>query len=98
MTKSTSNHECTELLIYVQNICNACLLSLECPEMTANDVRRDRLVAPITLVRLRERAPSLVTIIVRCMFSMAPTFFAEFRKPDTVQGSRLIAKHVHSQL
>ncbi len=40
----------------------------ECPEMAANDVGREGLVAPIALMGLQERATSLVTDIVTYKF------------------------------
>ena len=58
-------------------------MALECPEMAANDVGWEGLVAPIALVRLGHRATSLVTDIIRHELEKTATISTVF----CLQGS-----------
>jgi len=56
----------------------------ECPEMAANDVAREGLVAPIALIGLRERATGLVTDIVTHKLDLTIAIFNQFIEPVRV--------------
>jgi len=56
----------------------------EGPEVAANDIFWEGLIVPIALIRLRERATSLITLIVVHEFVKPGAAVKEFVKPVSV--------------
>ena len=59
-------------------------LMREGPELATNDILWEGLIAPITLIRFRERATSFITDIVLCEFECSGANFTEVGKPGRI--------------